>query len=367
MTIPAVQTLALLVGSNPLPNYLAAATLRSPSIFLLHSPDTERIAQRLAQTIRESFGSNVSLRCIQNPTDARQVQQAWGGLPPNTHLNYTGGTKIMSAHALASFLRSGGVASNASYVDDGVLLFDDGHQAPLETDKLNVPTVLELHDVEQAPSTPCADEPSDADARYVAQMTFEQPKIAITLYERFQLGSTMVQFDDLLPRFRITSYPQAGWNKRTAEKWRRFLKGTWLDVWVADQVRGLTASKVECGLNLSRYGRPLEIDALTTIGHRLYAVSCTTDSTLGTCKLKLFEIALRSRQIGGDLARSALVCFLDGSDSNGVRVGQVQSDLASIWDAPNVPRVFGLAHLREWMGTGGMTPHLASLNEWLTT
>jgi hypothetical protein len=75
-------------------------------------------------------------------------------------------------------------------------------------------------------------------------------------------------------------------------------------------------------------------------------------------------VALRARQMGGDLARSALVCLLDGSDNRGSYVDQLRSDIASVWDAPNVPRVFGLADLREWAGTSDAA-NTGSLMEWL--
>jgi len=73
---------------------------------------------------------------------------------------------------------------------------------------------------------------------------------------------------------------------------------------------------------------------------------------------------MRARQMGGDLARSTLVSLLDGSDAKGTYVDQLRADIASVWDAPNVPRVFGLADLREWAGTTG-APNLGSLKEWL--
>lgn len=73
---------------------------------------------------------------------------------------------------------------------------------------------------------------------------------------------------------------------------------------------------------------------------------------------------MRARQMGGDLARSALVCLIDGPDDKGEFVEQLRADITSVWDAPNVPRVFGLADLREWAGTTG-EPNLNSLVEWL--
>jgi len=107
-----------------------------------------------------------------------------------------------------------------------------------------------------------------------------------------------------------------------------------------------------------------EIDVALIRGHRLHVVSCTIDRRKPLCKSKLFEVAMRARQMGGDLARSALVSLLEGGDAKGAYVEQLRADIASVWDAPNVPRVFGLADLREWAGTTG-APNLSSLQDWL--
>jgi hypothetical protein len=142
-----------------------------------------------------------------------------------------------------------------------------------------------------------------------------------------------------------------------------------LEEWTATQIRSLVGdtSAVEVGVHCKRTSpRPaaFEIDVALIRRQRLYVLSCTTDSKKARCKSKLFEVAMRARQMGGDLARSALVCFLDGDDASGPYIDQLRSDIASLWEAPNVPAVFGLADLREWAG-GGDRPNLATLQKWL--
>ena len=73
---------------------------------------------------------------------------------------------------------------------------------------------------------------------------------------------------------------------------------------------------------------------------------------------------MRSRQLGGDLARSALVCLLHGSNNKGLYVDQLRNDIADIWVASNTPKVFGLDDLREWAGIHG-EPNLGTLQQWL--
>jgi hypothetical protein len=51
-----------------------------------------------------------------------------------------------------------------------------------------------------------------------------------------------------------------------------------------------------------------EIDVIAVRGYQLFAISCGTGSGL---KLKLFEAEKRARQLGGDEARTALICLAE--------------------------------------------------------
>lgn len=168
----------------------------------------------------------------------------------------------------------------------------------------------------------------------------------------------------------VSKVPEQNWNKATYEKWDDFLCGGWLEEWAAKKIRtciNASAEAVEVGVRCQRKFSPkveFEIDVALIRGHRLYVVSCSTAQKKALCKSKLFEVAMRARQMGGDLARSALVCLLHGDDGGGSYVDQLRSDIKSLWDAPNVPGVFGLDDLREWHGASG-DPNLESLRQWL--
>ncbi len=167
-----------------------------------------------------------------------------------------------------------------------------------------------------------------------------------------------------------TTIPDSDWTGARYEAWDDFLTGGWLERWTASVIRSCLGASAapETGIHCKRgkaVATEFEIDVALIRGHRLYVVSRTTEhEKKALCKSKVFEVAMRARQMGGDLARSALVCLLDGSNDNGLYVDQIRSDIAGIWDAPNLPRVFGLADLREWAGTSG-TANLGSLKEWL--
>ena len=83
--------------------------------------------------------------------------------------------------------------------------------------------------------------------------------------------------------------------------------------------------------------------------------------TRSICKSKAFEILVRARHLGGDLARSALVSLLPGN-----AVTELQEDVADAWGSANATRVFGFEDMKTWSDHYG-SPNLGSLNDWLDT
>jgi hypothetical protein len=104
----------------------------------------------------------------------------------------------------------------------------------------------------------------------------------------------------------------------------------------------------------------LEVDVAAVRGHRSYFISCTTDTTKTRCKSKLFEVAVRSRQLGGDLSRAALVCLADEAT-----VAALQEDIDDLWGASNTTRVFGLSDVRAWSDCDGRQPNQHRLQVWM--
>ena len=249
--------------------------------------------------------------------------------------------------------------------------------------KLTIDEILGLHGIKinptgvvrQSPSTK-QDIPSDADVKIIAEAVLDNPFLANRLYNinredgeprSFSDAKRCpVQINDLVSGMTIQQLPENGWTKDIYKKWYKFLEGGWLEHWCGDLVRDITKeSEVYVSVNCMRAnGRLFEIDVAFIREHRLYVVSCTTDTSIHLCKSKLFEVAMRARQLGGDLARSALVCLLHGSNNNGLYVDQLRSDIADFWVASNTPKVFGLDDLREWEGIHG-EPNVGTLQQWL--
>lgn len=371
--------LVTLVGSNPLPAFLTAATLCPNSVTLIHSWETEQPMWRLHTELSARLSiSDVRACLITDPYDAETVRQTTQEvLDERSHLDYTGGTKIMAAHArraLAQVASRDGDA-RASYVDERNqrLRFDDGHGRQLEP-IIDLKLLLKLHGVDlRKPDAAVQGEPTVADARAWAACVLDDPTVANEVYDA--LNRARVKEKDLkkspfnvaahCAELGVETVPGQGgqWTNRLIRRWQTFLTGGWLEVFVADILkRARPAATVEVSVVGRRHGRELEVDVAVLEGHRLHVISCTTDRTVSVCKSKGFEVALRASQLGGDLARSAVVCLLDGVDPQGgsPKVDLVRGDFADLWEEANTPQVFGLEDLRAWL-----VGDPATLTDWL--
>lgn len=327
--------LILLVGSNPLPNYLAACALRPERVLLVYSKKTKQPKDRLEAALRERLGVEIpegpaGSRCVADATDASAVEEECRDLPADARLNYTGGTKIMATHARLAFQEAGGSPAHASYVDGalGIVRFDDGYPLPLPDDCLDLDVVLKLHGLELLSQWEAQEvqegEPCERDAEAIADAALDNPELPEQLYrwtkddagkrkKREDARNHPLHASDLglaLP----DPIPGDGWTRDQFKRWLHFLGGGWLDVSVAAQVKAaLPDAAVHAAVHVRRHNE------------------------------REFEVALRARQLGGDIASAALVCFLDGA-----AVDEVRRDIESVWDQPNLPEIFGLSHLREW-------------------
>ena len=101
-----VDHLFLLIGTNPLPNYVSARLLaRDPqrtTIWFVHSKDTAKEHDTLQKSLQtEGFQSFQSIEVDEaSSIDIyNQIQQRARSLHGVIGLNYTGGTKAMAVHA----------------------------------------------------------------------------------------------------------------------------------------------------------------------------------------------------------------------------------------------------------------------------
>lgn len=387
-------TLILLVGSNPVPNYLSACALRPSRIALVYTDETIRARDRLKETLGRELGDAVTFvedpdPFVEDATSATVVTRviknllsslgAKGGVE-KVLLNYTGGTKVMATHARLAYDTSGDKAAHASYLDEGGkktaprLRFDDGTSKLLSEYggvSLALDTMLALHGVRRRPRTTRDPAPTTGDAEAILGKVLADVSLAEALYkQRKRLEGASNPKKLVGEPFRAASYDLAlslpefptqvqlerlrerGFKsdeiKSWFEQWYKFIGGGWLEEWVGVQIRQIPlnpGAEITVGIDAFRGQREvqLEVDVAVLRGNRSYFISCTTDTSKDLCKLKLFEVTVRARNLGGDLARAALVCL---ASENTVK--KLRDDAEEVWGASNITQVYGLDDVRSW-------------------
>jgi len=355
---PPCKQLFLLVGSNPLPNFLAAIILKPKSVCLFYTPETAPVKDRLEKLLK-ARGIPVSCRGLGHATDSSEVRERFedefSSLSINDHLDYTGGTKVMAAQArmaFGDFYGDDWADKHSSYLDErnAELRFDDGYSISIEEHDIlvTIDEVLELHDLDRI---------SKRELAKADNVEEEVKKVALAVLKN-------VAFVKDLKKISVERYGDiiSGLKTDILLKYSdRFQNEAWLEEWVGFLVSRVSPdSIIYIGLeSFLSAERKFEVDVVILRHHKMYVISCTAQAKIKPCKLKLFEIAQRSRQLAGDLARCALVCFVDGNDKK-----QLMDDVRNIWDATNTPEVFSLTDLKEWSGIDGPAD-TSSLKEWI--
>jgi hypothetical protein len=102
------------------------------------------------------------------------------------------------------------------------------------------------------------------------------------------------------------------WELKNAKRWVK--DNIWLEDFVLHAVQSIS-QKVDISDSIlgvktdKKKGHYFEVDVIALRGYQVFVFSCTTATSDSDCKEKLFEVSLRAKQLGGDEARFALVCF----------------------------------------------------------
>lgn len=351
---PPVDRLVVLVGGNPLANFHAVTTLRLRELVLCTTPEMEAIAAGLARVVGRIADAPDVLPSlmVDDAWSAQAVSAAFDVMDRGWTLNYTGGTKVMSVHAVAVHRAQGHGPGQACYTHEGrgQLVFDDGRRVTMRTAATRAAEVALLHGYELRRDRHDPVESVDVAAEVVRRT------LAVAA-DRRRAGRSLTARDKLVARAPLEDRAAAD------PAWRALAGGgQWLEPWVGAQLRSVhpagrraTTTEVLVAQCAVRDGRRFEVDVVAVVGHRLHVASCTTVSTSAQVKHKAFEVASRARQLGGDLARSAVVCLASPAQAQLVR-----QDLAAAWPFPAVPAIFGQQELAAWLAGDH-----ASLLAWL--
>lgn len=406
--------LILLVGTNPLPNYVAARLLLCPGghIYLLATAKVMGIADRLRQLLLETgatvdileIGAGEPGRVFQVVTEYVRRMAGSGAVG----LNYTGGTKAMAVHSYRAVEQVLPEATfsylNANNLAMVFIRAGSSATVPVANSiRVSLELLLKLHGYEYLTSGGQPIYPSDtpvgagtarrlvgflspnaAQASYpllkqrleaweqwlpalqsqIAALQASAAQNGAASLEGVTLPAEIDRFDareiwdgcehigELAARWSTPQHPVA------AEYVIRWLNGLWLENYTLEAIQQVKsqAGIAECWLGIKPMRREkqqavdFEFDVAAMKGYQLFAFSCGTGSQKNKLKLKLFEAYQRAAQMGGEEARTALVCCAlpyhrRDNKSNGP--GIIQQEIQEDWDAQNRVRVFGLEHLLE--------------------
>ena len=156
-----------LVGMNPLPIYLGVRQFVAPEnynqVYLIHSGERRtNVAQStgtagVAQRIAKALGNRPQFRPLADEYSPSAVEAVFAQLVGNRQqvdtsaaLNYTGGTKVMSAFAVLAWSKLCGHIDRTLYLqeDENLFRFGDGRNVPLEM-PLSMDDVARLHGVSE--------------------------------------------------------------------------------------------------------------------------------------------------------------------------------------------------------------------------
>jgi len=164
-----MSSLVLLIGTNPLPNYVVAEYLLSKQIddpineiWLVHSEKrgeqagTKKTADRLKEVVSERYSGNISFnycslsaigdaKAIEGDVKEKLLKYAEDG---NVHLNYTGGTKAMSVHVYRTIEKSDKFKKKVfSYLDAREFCLKDDEEEIVSDDDLREEVFISLQDL----------------------------------------------------------------------------------------------------------------------------------------------------------------------------------------------------------------------------
>lgn len=295
--------LVLLIGTNPLPNFVVAEYFlknnsKIKNIWLVHSEEnklqggTSKQASNLEELIRKRWeGNHLRLEFplekillsdvsdavkIRNDIESKMLKR-WNS-SEGFHLDYTGGTKAMATHTYMRLQELKNYQQSFSYLDaNNFRLIGDDQKIIAEKlrDKISIEfaELIALHGFIRA----------NRDKSSTVDKT-EQEKL---------FNSFINKSEDL----------KHGW---------------WLETYLAEKIGNKIGHKLKKNdilqnweIRKSDWMKNFELDVILLYGYHLIGLSSTISSKSNIIKLKGFEIIQRCKQIGGDEARAIVVGGLD--------------------------------------------------------
>jgi len=363
------ENLVLLIGTNPLPNYIVAKYFSDKNsnlknIFLIYSSgnkfqsSTKEFVENI-KSVLECNGLRSDIKIHFIPIDDIEKKQNIYNCINNylntnpvsgkVHLNYTGGTKVMGIHSYEFFKEKFNERVEYSYLSPKIfkIINDDGNNESEDLRKevkSELKNILELHGFKRIndenkiifrDALNKFEKLIDKDILINYFKSYERKNFindknklistGITLTKKFKhkkIVDELLIINNLLPDdFKIFDKEGSLIEKLPLDinikKTVEFFDGFWLEDYVETVLSDLNSNKNFKIYKNWEIKKPdwkndskFELDLLIMNGYQLFGISCTTNSKRAECKRKGFEIFMRTRQIGGDESKSILITRL---------------------------------------------------------
>ncbi|MCS3924846.1 Card1-like endonuclease domain-containing protein [Methanosalsum natronophilum] len=364
------DNLFLLVGTNPLPNYIAGKILahESTHFYFVHTEETNEIADRIIQVL--CIPSNKWTKINVNPADTRDIysnikKEAEG--KDSLGLHYTSGKKSMSVHAYRAIYDANSSMSVFSYLDSRTLemLIDRKNDVLVKfpvrySVNISIEDLLALHGYTPKEYTKEPNHPEVA--RSMIELNPKEHRNWCTNNLRKENNKDKLKKENKLSQVSLEEFKKSAalgshfkeldslgqlaelWGE-TSKDVAKWLDGLWLEDYVFSVVQDLADKNGihTCIMNLVPNERNFEIDILALKGYQLIILSCTTAMNKSILKEKLFEAFIRGNQLGGDEAKIGLVCCAENGSKQAPDI--IKMELEEEWNSKGKFGVFGLDHL----------------------
>lgn len=393
-----VDHLFILVGTNPLPCFVAGKLLRNKggTIYLVYSTKTENYVNSLSTAL--SGCQLISLNdAARNPDKiVANMSKKSSRLTGAVGLHYTGGTKVMAVHCYRAILEKYPDAI-CSYLDPDrlELCFErDGktHGSPIKLTvaATNAAVKLTLHQLwllhnkkpflkEHNPkvfserTTPLIPGIAPLLARHFGTMIdgvngqrIWEGQAWIDVFKgekklKDDAPITALPYQDvvdLLKQIKPDIQTIGELKNSLGSRANNYLGegGDWLEDWVLESLQELKEklafNDIVCSARTQRTNKPseceMELDVVAIRGYQLFIFSCYAGSNMDTCKAKLYEAAMRAQQLGGSEARFALVCGHSNKTQVEDQMGGTTAALSyTVFDRHDLPNL--KTHIENWI------------------
>lgn len=406
--IASVAHLVILVGRNPLPNYVSALCLGMPSstaITLVHSDGTNDQRAVLTALLGQRGFQNIGSIRVEEANPNHIFNQLRSLPLPGDRpvmLDYTGGTKAMSVHAHRALNEravlpnhQGGLAHlRCCYLDARrlSLRIEDSRGASVAelpagaAVQIDLETMLRLHGLgdrrREMQSKPVWGEaaaelaqlhtdPDDAvewksfcerHLRDQQRRLLRLARLSDLSTDAFPLAARHVAealaAGAPLP-IALAPVAEAAGFTRADDGFARWLDGSWLEHYVlgAIQTIGKDAQIHDAAITINPLHKEpvkgrrfdFEFDVAFVRGYQLFAISCTSSPYRDRCKARLLEAVVRAQQLGGAEARVGLVCCNDQPETLQVEVSQLLGERVRVFGRADLLRIG--KRLLTWIST----------------